>query len=112
MSDHIENLADRLSEAFGEPTLIPQTVKALLWDIDAEAWERGVMFKGGIGTLRPERPLNPYLHRCNAPLNIKGEGFNCDRMWGHARPHGNTAAGAIWDDEQPPESVEPTEAHA
>lgn len=46
-------------------------------------------------------------HPCSAPLNIKGEGFNCDRGWGHVRPHGNVEAGAIWDDEQPPESMEP-----
>lgn len=46
---------------------------------------------------------------CNAPLNIKGEAFICDKGWGHALPHGNTEAGAIWDGEQPPnDSPEPT----
>jgi hypothetical protein len=52
--------------------------------------------------------MNAAKHPCSAPLNIKGEGFNCDREWGHVRPHGNREAGAIWDDEQPPPSTEPS----
>lgn len=34
--------------------------------------------------------------QCNDPLNIRGEGFNCDRTLGHPLPHMSKLAGAIW----------------
>lgn len=88
MSDYIEGLADRLSEAFGEPTLIPQEVKALLWDIRAESWEDGVMWKGGVGTIRPEREPNPYL---KPPLELPTE-----PTWGIAVNVNGPAVGTTW----------------
>ena len=36
--------------------------------------------------------------QCNDPLNIRGEGFNCDRTLGHPLPHMSKLAGAIWSD--------------
>lgn len=67
MNKRTEELADRLSEAFGEPTPIPQEVKALLWDIDAESWERGVMYARGPGYVKPDRPDNPYRRSLDLP---------------------------------------------
>lgn len=70
MSNHIDGLAARVAAELdshkGHPMegdwshLIAGWLKPLLWDIDAEAWERGVMWKGGLGTFPPERPANPY----------------------------------------------------
>lgn len=65
MTDHIETLARRIEGAMASDRLDGNTdgkfFKAVVWEIDAEAWERGVMFKGGVGTIKPERPPNPYL---------------------------------------------------
>ena len=33
---------------------------------------------------------------CNDPLNIGGEGFNCDQEFGHPLPHMSKLAHAIW----------------
>lgn len=108
--DRVKAIEDILGATFAYEA--KRELLSQLWEWTADDWERGVMYGGGIGTIRPHRPNNPYQrpeNPCNAPLNIKGEGFNCDKGWGHALPHGNTEAGAIWDGEQPPtDSLEPT----
>ena len=39
------------------------------------------------------------MTRCNDPLNISGEGFNCDREFRHPLPHMSKLAQAIWCDD-------------
>lgn len=65
MSAYIDSLVIRIEGAIASDRLGKRTdkkfLKATLWEIRSESWEDGVMWKGGIGTIRPERPLNPYL---------------------------------------------------